>query len=784
MPSPNHARDDDDRASPQGISFSSPAARWNEALPLGNGRLGAMVFGGPDRERLQLNENTLVSGYPGYRDLPLNVRPDYDEVVRLLAERRYAEADRLVSKKWLGATWACYQPLGDLFLDFDLPGSVSDYHRELDLAHAVARIRFRSGDTVYTREIFASHPDSLLAIRLRADRPGRLSFRIRLESPHPVESATPLEMGGRIPGFVLRRSLDWVEQNGDTGKYPQLWDENGSRRPGADQILYDGRGLPFHARGTVRLKGGTQNGASISGATEALLLFSAASGYSGADPANQTASALEAASARSAETLRRRHTRDVRALFDRVTLDLGSGPSDADPVQTVRFFQFGRYLMIAGSRAGGQPMNLQGIWNEERIPPWASQYTININTEMNYWPSGVAHLAECAEPLMRMVRELAVNGARVARDMYGCRGWVAHHNTTLWRDAQPVDVCAQTSYWPMGGAWLLQNVFDHYRFTGDREFLDREAYPLMRGACEFFLDWLRPGPDGRLTLPVGTSPENRFLYTEPDGRKVAASVTSGTAMDHAILRELFTDTLCAAEILGRNEEWLAGLRDALSRLAPYRIGSRGQILEWPEEFEEEEPQHRHLSPLYGLHPGTQITPRGTPELAEAARRLLAQRGDEGAGWSLAWKILFRARLGEGDSAHRLLQTLLTRFTLPNLLANHPPFQIDAHFGACAGIAEMLLQSHERIRSGTDGAGTVCLRLLPALPAAWPRGSVRGLRARDGFEVDLDWSEGRLTRAGIRSLRGLPMRVQCGDHEKTFRLKKGRRLELDGLLEPL
>lgn len=735
--------------------YTHPAVEWEEALPIGNGRLGAMVFGGTTNEHLQLNEVTLVSGYPGYRDLPLDFRKDFATVTNLIAQRQFAEADEYVTKHWLGAAWACYQPLGDIYLDFDHNAPIENYRRELNLADAVLRIRYRSGGANFTREIFASYPDNVIVIRLTTDKPGALKFTARLGSNHSTTVTNGLAMRGQIPGFVLRRTLDWVEKKGDTWKYPDLWDKDGKRKPNASQVLYNGRGLLFEARLNVERIG----------PDEALLIFSAASNYGGADPAQKVTETLAAAGKYSFAELLANHKRDYQRLFDRLTLDLGGGsdlPTDQrlkmpDADLAALYFQFGRYLMIAGSRSGGQPLNLQGIWNKDIIPPWACQYTININTEMNYWPVEVGNLSECAEPLLRMIRELAVNGARVAREMYHCRGWVAHHNTTLWRCAQPVDNVAQCSYWPMGGAWLCQNLMEHYNFTGNREFLAKDAYPLLKGACEFYLDWMVPDAKGQLVTPVSTSPENSFIY----GKQQRASVCTGTAMDMAIIHELFTDTLYAAEILDTDAEFRAILKTALGKLRSYQIGSNGQLLEWQEEFQESDPHHRHCSHLFGLHPGHQITLQGTPDLAEAAKRSLELRGDGGTGWSKAWKINLWARLEDGNHAYKMLTELLAKSTQINLLDVCPPFQIDGNFGGCAGIAEMLLQSHIR----TDNGGYL-IHLLPALPKAWPNGSVKGLRARDNFTVDIEWKNGQAARYRITSPQPRQVQVRVNGEVKT------------------
>jgi alpha-L-fucosidase 2 len=744
----------------------------------------------------------------------LDIRPHYAQVTNMIAQRRFAEADQFITEKWLGRAWACYQPLGDLYLDFDPTPAVENYRRELDLALATCRVRYHRDGVQYTREVFVSHPDGVLVMRLRADKRGALNFRVRLTSPHPTTVSVAngetgqVNLTGQLPGLVLRRELDWVEKKKDTWKYPELWDTNGSRLPQAKTVLYgkdiQDRGARFAATLKVQLKGGQVMPAgaslSITAADEVLLLLSAASSYNGydkspsrpgVDAAQKAEGCLKAASGQNYDGLFARHREDYRRLFDRVTLVLGAPralselPTDerlkrfaADPSETSLaslYFQFGRYLMISGSRPGSQPLNLQGIWNQEIIPPWASGYTININTEMNYWPAEVCNLSECHEPLLRMIRELAVDGRRVARDMYGRRGWVAHHNTTLWRDAQPVDNAAVASFWPLGSGWLCQHLFEHYLFTGDRGFLQTDAYPLMKEACLFYVDWLVPNGQGQWVTPISTSPENTFVYRDQNGRKQKSSVSAGSAMDLAIIRELFVNTLLAARLLNADPDFRATLQEQLAKLRPYQTGSQGQLLEWQEEFEEADPLHRHISHLFGLHPGQQITVRGTPALAAAARRTLELRGDGGTGWSKAWKVNFWARLEAGDQAHKMLSELLAKSTLPNLLDTCPPFQIDGNFGGTAGIAEMLLQSHPGEFQISDFNFEILL--LPALPKAWPEGSVKGLRARGGFEIDLAWKAGKLSQAKVRSLLGNPCRLRYGVKEITPAIEKGGSLEL-------
>jgi alpha-L-fucosidase 2 len=797
------------------LRYEEPAKQWDHALPLGNGRLGAMVFGSVEKERIGINEDTFYALEPDTAGFVPDIRPSYDQVVSLIKTGRFAEAEDLVRKQWLGRSNAPYLPVGDLWLDFGHKGDVQDYRYGLDLATAVVKTSYRYNGVAYRREAFVSHPDQVLVVRLETDQPGALSFTASLDTPHKPTSTLfadgdTLVLKGQGPGEALRRSFKKVESLGDQRKYPAFYGKDGKRLHDKN-ILYgdevDGRGTFFDVRIHVETDAGTvaytDDKVVVTGATGATLLLAIDTSFNGihrspsrkgVDPAVASTRDLTAASGLSYEKLLERHLADYQPLFNRFSIDLGTTPAaemtttkrvehprlEDDPALAALYCQYGRYLMIAGSRPGTQPLNLQGIWSrtEEVIPPWNGAYTCNINAQMNYWPAERGNLSELHEPLLRMVEEVSRNGRKVARSMFGNRGWCMSHNTSIWRSAAPVDNQPKASWWPVGGAWFCQHIWTHYEYTADRAFLER-MYPVLVGAAEFFCDWLVDRGDGALVTPVSISPENQFLYAG----KTSASVSMGATMDQAMIRELFSNTLTAARVLGKSNEVLKEIRAKRDAMAGYEIGERGQLQEWDQDFREREPTHRHISHLYPFHPGREINRQDTPELVDAVRKSLELRGDGGTGWATAWKINQWARLGDGNRAHSLLTGLLTpKRSRPNLFDLCPPFQIDGNFGGCAGIMEMLVQDHlsepGSVESSADGIGVPLIQLLPALPDAWPEGEVRGIRCRGGVEIELlRWENGRVIECRIRTDRDVRFTIKCGSALFPVRLGAGKQWSL-------
>lgn len=778
------------------IYFDRPANIWEEALPLGNGRMGAMVFGGqrtiqkieipgqPEQqvesinyavERIQFNEETLWTGKPHdyVRPGALEALP---QIRQLIFEGKQDEAADLVRARFLSnpVRQKAYQPFGDLRFSFPGHENVSNYRRELDLDTAIATVTYQVDGVTYTRETLASHPAGAVFARFTASQPGKVSFKLKIDSPHERSQSRRVD----------EQTLALFGQVTDNAKEPIAPEE----------------GMKFEARVRVNTQGGsvsvTDTDLTVENADSAVLILVAHTNYvnfqdTSADPTGRCAEQLQKISDLSFEQVKSDHIKDHQQLFRRVRVDFGESdlaklptnqrldrisnavkaweratqqqssplPDAAqglreDPSFAALYFQMGRYMLIACSRPGDEPANLQGVWNELRNPPWESKFTTNINFEMNYWPAEVTNLAELHEPMFDMIEDLMISGARTAREQYGIhRGWVLHHNTDQWRGTAPINNI--DGMWPTGAAWLSYHMWEHYLFGGDREFLAKRAYPALKGASEFFVDFLIEDP------------KTGYLVTNPSHSPEQGPLNAGPAMDMQLIRANFDATIEASEILGIDEDWRETLRRTRDRLVPDQIGKHGQLQEWQDDVDVPNNNHRHMSPLWGLYPGAQFTP-DDPRVFNAAKVLLQWRGDGSTGWSYAWRIPLWARVYDGNFAIRQLYLQLSKRTFPNLFDKCGPFQVDGNFGATGGLPELWVQSHQRI----PGTRTPILHLLPALPDIWPAGEVTGLRARGGFEVDLKWEQSKLVSARIQSKLGGPVRIRLGDQTVDLNTQQG------------